>query len=143
MLTTRFSKSGGISTCFRKPPITTYFTPAARHGSKIARLKSASLVDFFFSTTSVGIAASRAYSNPRAAGLLEITSRIFTGSEPAAILSIRLRSVVPPPEMRTAMGSGGPDISHTEAQRHREEGRGTYEVSARQRHSPPCLCASV
>ena len=39
-------------------------------------------------------------------GLLETTRRISALSVPSQIFAIKLRSVVPPPEMRTAMGSG-------------------------------------
>ena len=45
-----------------------------------------------------------------AVGLLETTSAISTGNCPAAIFSIKFRSVVPPPEIRTAMRKGGEDI---------------------------------
>jgi hypothetical protein len=36
MFITRFSKSGGISTCLRNPPITTSCTPASRQGWNMA-----------------------------------------------------------------------------------------------------------
>ena len=53
-----------------------------------------------------GIFASRANCSPRAVGLLDTTAAISTGNSPAAIFSIKLRSVVPPPEIRTAMRKG-------------------------------------
>src|SRR5438045_2923366 len=107
-----------MTTCFRKPPITTYRTPAARHGPKIASLNAASLSPFFFSTTSDFTPAALANSNPFASGLLEITRRISTGKEPLRIRSIKLRSVVPPPEIRTAIVSGAGILLPLDIQRH-------------------------
>jgi hypothetical protein len=52
--------------------------------------------------------AAAANSSPRAFAELDTTSRTSTGNEPAAIRSSRLRSVVPPPEIRTATGNGAP-----------------------------------
>ena len=122
MLMTRFAKSGGMATSLRNPPITTSCTPAWRHGPKISA-EYASLDFVFFSATSVAMPAALANSNPFAAGLLEITRRISTGNSRLSRSAIRLRRVVPPPEISTAMGSGfvipNPGMNHrdTEAQR--------------------------
>ena len=79
---------------------------AARQRSKIAPLKASSPSCDFGSTTALGMPASAAYRRPPAAALLETTKAISTSSRPARISSRRLRSVVPPPEISTAMRNG-------------------------------------
>src|SRR5690349_3595694 len=72
--------------------------------------------------------AALAYSSPRAVGLLEMTRRISIGNSPASRLAMRLRSVVPPPEIKTAIGSGCV-IVHISPQRLGDTEEGRWKMS--------------
>ncbi len=102
---TRFSKSSGINTCLRKPPITTSCASTSRHGEKTASRNASGDAHWDRVTTRVSIPADRAISRPRAEGLLQTTIRMATANWPEVAQRIRFSSVVPPPEIRTAIGN--------------------------------------
>ncbi len=78
MLITRFSKSGGMRTCWRYPPITTSLAPLSRIGAKTCSECSCGDWLLRFGTTSDGIPASCANTSPPASERELMTSRKST-----------------------------------------------------------------
>jgi len=84
--------------------MTTSCTSAWRIGSNTLAECSSASCDFLFGTTKIGIEALSAIPIPPAS-LVELTTRRMSiGSSPRSLNSMRLRSVVPPPEIKTAIG---------------------------------------
>ena len=134
MFVTRFSKSGGIKTCFRNPPMTTSCTSASRQARKMASLKSSGDAKLRgLPRRDVGIGGELQPPGFRTAGDDEFHLDVQRSRGDA---SEQVTYVVPPPEMSTAIGRRSLVISDSsrEGSHHRQSVIDPRMVRA-------CLCA--
>ena len=104
MFTTRLAKSAGIVSRLRNPPITTRSTPRLRHCVENLAAEGVLIGKAFLLDDQRGNI--RLFGESQSAGLRIAGNRpakSSTVSRPASIFSSRFFSVVPPPEISTAI----------------------------------------